>query len=281
MQIAVASGKGGTGKTTVATNLAAVLAEAGQEVTYADCDVEEPDGHLFLRPEIEGTISVGVPVPVVDERLCTLCGKCAEVCAYGALVCLGRVVTFPDLCHGCGGCALVCPSGAIRETRREVGVVEEGRADGIRFIQGRLNVGRPISPPLIRAVKRRLPAQGVQIVDSPPGTACPAIHSVRGANYVLLVAEPTPFGLNDLQLTVEMLRDLGLPFGAVINRADTGDDGVCGYCHREGIDILLEIPDDRRVAEAYSRGQLASAVLPAYRGHFLGLFNRVKERVSA
>ena len=212
MQIAVASGKGGTGKTTVSTNLTVVLAEMGYEVTYLDCDVEEPNGHIFLKPKIEAEETVGIPVPVVDEKACISCGACAEICAYGAIMAaIGqRVVTFPDLCHGCGGCALVCPASAIRESPREIGVIEYGRADGIRFIQGRLKIGCPLSPPLIRKAKSRLPGQGVRILDAPPGTSCPAIQSVSGADYVLLVAEPTPFGLHDLGLSVETLRALDL-----------------------------------------------------------------------
>ena len=274
--IAVASGKGGTGKTTVATNLARVAAIQGLEVSYLDCDVEEPNGHIFLKPEIEMTASVCVPVPVVDEDKCTACGKCREICQYSAIALLGKtVLTFPNLCHGCGGCILVCPTGAITETGREVGVVEEGMADGVRFVHGKLRIGEAMSPPLIRAVKERVPVEGIAIIDSPPGTSCPVIQSVRGADYVLLVTEPTPFGLNDLKLAVEMLRVLNLPFGVVVNRADMGDEAVFDYCGSESIDVLLRIPDDRRIAEAYSRGRLAAEALPEYREVFASLLKGV------
>lgn len=274
--IAVASGKGGTGKTTVATNLARVAAIQGLEVSYLDCDVEEPNGHIFLKPEIEKTESVCVPVPVVDEDKCTACGKCREICQYSAIALLGKtVLTFPNLCHGCGGCILVCPTGAITETGREVGVVEEGMADGVRFVHGKLRIGEAMSPPLIRRVKERILDHGMAIIDSPPGTSCPVIQSVKGADYVLLVTEPTPFGLNDLKLAVEMLRVLNLPFGVVVNRADVGDEAVFDYCSSQSIDVLLQIPDDRRIAEAYSRGQLATQALPEYAEVFASLLKGV------
>ena len=274
--IAVASGKGGTGKTTVATNLARVAADEGLDVSYLDCDVEEPNGHIFLKPKIDEMVPVSVPVPVVDESICTACGKCKEICQYSAIALLGKtVLTFPSLCHGCGGCMLVCPTGAITEAGREVGVVEEGMADGIRFVHGRLRIGEAMSPPLIRRVKKRIQDHGIAIIDSPPGTSCPVIQSIRGADYVLLVTEPTPFGLNDLKLAVEMLRVLNLPFGAVVNRADIGDQAVFDYCGSESIDVLLRIPDDRRIAEAYSRGRLAAEALPEYREVFASLLEGV------
>lgn len=276
MRIAIASGKGGTGKTTVAVNLACVLADSGQAVQYLDCDVEEPNGHIFLKPEITAAEQVGIPVPVVDEEKCTGCRKCAEVCQYHAIAVLKKPLVFAELCHGCGGCALACPEGAIREQDRAIGVVETGRADGAAFVQGRLNVGEPMAPPLIRAVKKKALPNGIAIFDAPPGTSCPAVAAVRDADYVLLVTEPTPFGLNDLRLAVEMIRQLGVRHGVVINRADSGDARVRNYCAAEKIPILLEIPDDRRVAEAYSRGQMATRVLPGWTGSMQELWARVK-----
>ncbi|MBU4211339.1 MAG: ATP-binding protein [Verrucomicrobia bacterium] len=275
MKIAIASGKGGTGKTTVAVNLARVLADNGQSVQYLDCDVEEPNGHIFLKPKITATESVGIPVPVVDEPKCTGCRKCAEVCQYHAIAVLKKALVFPELCHGCGGCALVCPVGAIREENRPIGVIEAGRADVVVFVQGRLNIGEPMSPPLIRAVKMKALNDGVSLVDAPPGTSCPVVATVRDTDYVLLVTEPTPFGLNDLKLAVEMIRQLGLRHGVVINRADSGDQRVREFCAAERIPVLLELPDDRRVAEAYSRGQLALQVLPEWRTLFFDLWNRI------
>jgi MinD superfamily P-loop ATPase len=280
MRIAIASGKGGTGKTTVAVNLACVLADNGQTVQYLDCDVEEPNGHIFLKPEITATEPVGIPVPVVDEKKCTGCRKCAEVCQYHAIAVLKKPLVFAELCHGCGGCALVCPERAIREENRTIGVVETGRANGVAFAQGRLNVGEPMAPPLIRAVKKKAIAEGVAIMDAPPGTSCPVVATVRDADYVLLVTEPTPFGLNDLRLAVEMIRQLGVPHGVVINRADSGDRRVRDFCMAETIPILLEIPDDRRVAEAYSRGHMAVRVLPEWSDSMLRLWGRVKASVN-
>lgn len=276
MRLVVASGKGGTGKTTVAVNLACVLADNGHTVQYLDCDVEEPNGHIFLKPEITATEPVGIPVPVVDEKTCTGCRKCAEVCQYHAIAVLKKPLVFAELCHGCGGCALVCPERAIREENRMIGVVETGRADGVAFVQGRLNVGEPTAPPLIHAVKKKAIADGVAIMDAPPGTSCPVVATVRDADYVLLVTEPTPFGLNDLRLAVEMIRQLGVPHGVVINRADSGDQRVRDFCAAETIPILLEIPDDRRVAEAYSRGHMAVRVLPEWSDSMLKLWSRVE-----
>ena len=265
MKIAIAGGKGGTGKTTVAVNLACVLADNGQTVQYLDCDVEEPNGHIFLKPRITTTESVGIPVPVVDEEKCTGCRKCAEVCQYHAIAVLKKPLVFAELCHRCGGCALVCPEAAIREENRTIGVVETGQAGAVAFVQGRLNVGEPMAPPLIRAVKRKVIRDGVAILDAPPGTSCPVVATVKNADYVLLVTEPTPFGLNDLRLAVEVIRQLGVRHGVVINRADIGDGRVRDFCTAEKIPVLLEIPDDRRVAEAYSRGEMAVRVLPGWR----------------
>ncbi len=281
MKIAIASGKGGTGKTTVAVNLAWTLASMNKPVQYLDCDVEEPNGHIFLKPQITSTTSVGIPVPVVDEVKCTGCRKCAEVCQYHAIAVLKKALVFPELCHGCGGCALVCPAGAIRDDNRPVGVVETGQAGGVSFAQGLLNVGEPMAPPLIRAVKKKVITDGVAIFDAPPGTSCPVVTSVRDADYVLLVTEPTPFGLNDLKLAVEMLRQLGLRQGVVINRADSGDQRVSEYCQAVAIPVLLEIPDDRRVAEAYSRGHIAVRVLPEWRTLFAELWKHVERDIDS
>ncbi len=280
MRIAIASGKGGTGKTTVAVNLACVLADSGQTVQYLDCDVEEPNGHIFLKPQITASESGGIPVPVVDEQKCTGCRKCSEVCQYHAIAVLKKALVFPELCHGCGGCALVCPEGAIREENRSIGVVETGQANGVAFVQGRLNVGEPMAPPLIRAVKKKAITDGVAIFDAPPGTSCPVVTTVRDADYVLLVTEPTPFGLNDLKLAVEMIRQLGIRHGVVINRADSGDQRVRDYCEAENIPILHELPDDRRLAEAYSRGHMAVRVLPEWRTMFSDLWNRIEGAVD-
>jgi MinD superfamily P-loop ATPase len=281
-RIAIASGKGGTGKTTVATNLVVQAAASGLGAVYGDCDVEEPNGHLFLRPDIETTKPYSLAIPSVIEERCTGCGKCGEVCVYSAIVVINKkVLTFPELCHSCGGCWLVCPEDAIEQGAREIGVVETGSVqDGLDFVQGRLRIGEAMAPPLIKAVKEEAPDTDLQVFDAPPGTSCPVIQTVRDADYVVLVTEPTPFGLNDLRLAVEMLRELAKPFGVVINRADVGDDGVRRYCTEEGIEVLVEIPDDRKVAEAYARGEMAVRAFPEYREIFRDLLETILERAK-
>ncbi len=281
MQIAVASGKGGTGKTTVATNLAFVAAGAGRSVTYLDCDVEEPNGAIFLKPQIQEDRAVGAPVPKVDLDKCTGCGLCGKICQYSAIISMNKtVLTFPELCHGCAGCWLVCPAGAITESQREIGRLQAGQAGKVQFVQGLLNIGQAMSPPLIRAVKAAAPEADLTIVDCPPGTSCPVIEAMRGADYVMLVTEPTPFGLNDLKLAVETVRKLKLPFGVLINRADSGDLQTRQFCQDAGIVILAEIPDVRAVAEAYSRGILAAEVSQHYREGFERLLGALSNEVA-
>lgn len=278
MRIAIASGKGGTGKTTVATNLAVTASRAGRSVGYLDCDVEEPNGALFLNPEITEVRPVNVSVPSVDAQKCTGCGLCGDICQYSAILSMnGRVLTFPELCHGCGGCWLVCPSGALVESKRSTGQLEFGLAGDIQCIQGLLDIGQAMSPPIIAAVKAASPDVDLLILDSPPGTSCPVIESVRGSDFVLLVTEPTPFGLHDMKLAVAMLRAMELPFGVVINRAD-GGQLTHEYCREEQVEILAEIPDDRLVAEAYSRGELASDAVPIYRDGMKELLEAIDQR---
>jgi MinD superfamily P-loop ATPase len=262
--IAIASGKGGTGKTTVAVHLAAALAERWKTVQYLDCDVEVPNGHLFLEPRIDRADPVTVPVAVVDAEACSACGKCARVCAFNAIAVLQTALVFPELCHGCGGCLAVCPHGAIREEPRPIGVVESGRAGRIVFTQGRLRIGERTTPTLIRAVKRTRTEGAVAVLDAPPGTACPVVATVRDADYVALVTEPTPFGLYDLRLAVTLMRSLQRRFGVILNRADLGDDKVQAYCAAEHIPLLTAIPDLRDLAEAGSRGAMAGDI-PAFK----------------
>jgi MinD superfamily P-loop ATPase len=277
MIIAIASGKGGTGKTTIATNLACVVARSGQEVQYLDCDVEEPNGHIFLKPVVEQTQEVAVGVPQVDTQKCNGCGDCGRLCQYSAIVCLKEtVMTFEPLCHSCGGCMLVCPTGSITEKNKPIGFIDVGAANGVKFAQGRLNVGDVRTPSLIRGVKQEASERGVVIIDAPPGTSCPVIEAVRGADLCLLVTEPTPFGLNDLKLAVEMVMELKLPLYVVINRSDSGDDRVYRFCREKGINIAMELPDDRRVAEAYSSGEVVVDVLPEYKEYFKRLARTVK-----
>lgn len=257
MKIAIASGKGGTGKTTLAVALAL---STTQEVCLLDCDVEEPNAGLFLSLEKSEEIPVTVPIPVVNDDICTACGECSRFCEFNAIVCIGTsVMVFPELCHSCGGCTLVCPEGAIHEEQVKVGIMTDSfiapqtkylAKKPIRFIQGLLDIGNAMSPPIIRAVKKKSGFETsngdlVYIIDAPPGTSCPMGTAVDGVDYVLLVTEPTPFGLHDLDLAVKTVRKMGIPFGVVINRSDSGDDRVVEYCKTESIDILIQIPEDR------------------------------------
>jgi MinD superfamily P-loop ATPase len=263
MQVVIASGKGGTGKTTVATNLAATAARDGCSVHLIDCDVEEPNCHLFISADFAGSQSVSVPVPVVDPERCNACGECAEICQFNALACLpDSVMTFPELCHSCGGCWLVCPEKAISQGERKIGILEDGWGTGLRFTQGCLEVGEAQVPPMIRQVKAVSDGAPLTIIDSPPGTSCPAIAAMRGCDFVVLVTEPTPFGLHDLTLAVATVRRLELPFGVVVNREGAGDDRVTRYCKNEAIPLLGTIPDDRRIAKAYAAGVMAISMIP-------------------
>lgn len=257
-KIAVASGKGGTGKTTLAVNLAVTLAEGGKKVHYQDCDVEEPNGHLFLKPVIESRTPVTVKVPVVSEDICDACRVCASVCEYKAIALIkDTVLIFPELCHSCGACRLFCPRDAIRETPREVGVVERGEGCGVVFTQGLLNIGQVAAPAVIQAVKQsKRGDDDIVIIDCPPGTSCTVIEAVKDADAVILVTEPTPFGLNDLKLAVEMTKALRKPFAVILNRCDIGDDAVQRYCFEADIPIVITIKNDRRIAEAYATGGL-------------------------
>lgn len=278
MTVAVASGKGGTGKTTVAVNLALALADS-LPVQFLDCDVEEPNAHFFLKPRIGAAEEVATLVPEIDETVCDHCGLCAKVCEYNALAVVPQaVLVFRELCHGCGACATLCPLKAIRETPSRVGVVESGRAGAIDLLQGRLDVGQAMSPPVIRALKKRRDPGRTVIIDAPPGTSCPVVESMRGSDFALLVTEPTPFGLHDLELAAGAAKALGLPRGVLVNRADGGDGDarVRAYAEDEKIPVLMTIPFDRRIAEAYSRGETLLDLDPAWKGRFLALFEAMR-----
>jgi MinD superfamily P-loop ATPase len=279
MIVAIASGKGGTGKTTVSVNLARML---GSDVRLLDCDVEEPNGHLFLKGSMIKEEIITIPIPQVDESLCDGCGECGSFCEFHAIVTFGTTpLVFPEMCHGCGGCMKVCPQKAISEINKRIGVVETMQAGNITLIQGRLDVGVAMAPPLIRAVKACLQYGGVlAILDAPPGTSCPVIATLRETDFVVLVTEPTPFGLHDLKLAVDMVRELGISFGVVINRVGIGDNRVHEYCNEQNIPVIVEIPDDRRIAEAYSRGELIVESLPEYRGLFLSLIEKTQKLIN-
>jgi MinD superfamily P-loop ATPase len=277
MKIAIASGKGGTGKTTIATNLVFTIAQTGKQVQYLDCDVEEPNGHIFLKPDIEKTEQVTVSVPEVDLTKCMGHGKCGQLCQYSAIVSLKeKVLTFEQLCHSCGGCMLVCPEKAITEKQKIIGFLDQGKSEDVSFVQGRLQIGDVRSPALIKYVKQKINGNEISIIDAPPGTSCPVIEAVKDTDFVLLVTEPTPFGLNDLILAVEMTRQLKLSFSIVINRSNLGYDKVHRYCRNEGIKIVMELPDDRRIAEVYSSGQMLVEALPEYKEHFAQLAKTIE-----
>ncbi|MCK4752888.1 MAG: ATP-binding protein [Planctomycetes bacterium] len=270
MKIAIASGKGGTGKTTIATNLAHTIAQMDKQVQYLDCDVEEPNGHIFLKPEIKETKTVTVDVPEVDLEKCIGCGKCGQLCQYSAIVHLkdNNVLTFEQLCHSCGGCLHVCPADAIKLKQLNIGEIELGKTGDIDFVHGKLRIGYVRTVSLIRQVKQHIAQDSLAIIDVPPGTSCPVVEAVKDVDFVLLVTEPTPFGLNDLKLAVGLVREMNLPFEVIINRHGIGDDQVEKYCKTENIKIALKFPDDRRVAESYSTGQMIVDVLPEYKKLF-------------
>jgi len=279
--VSVASGKGGTGKTTVAVNLAQVVSESGRKVQYLDCDVEEPNGHIFLRPEITAKRQVTLDVPQVDLGKCTACGLCGEICQFGAILCIKEnVLVFEELCHSCCGCVRICPESAIIAKSLEIGTIDCGKAGEIDFVSGRLRIGHVRSPALIREVKKHIRQDWLVILDVPPGTSCPVVEAVKDADFVLLVTEPTPFGLHDLKLAVELVRQLNLPFAIAINRDGIGNRDVEKYCRAQTIDIAFRLPDDRRIAEAYSSGQMIVDVLDNYRQNFLSVYNYL-ERAKA
>jgi len=284
LTIVVAAGKGGTGKTLLATSLARALVNGdGPGVELLDGDVEEPNAALLLRPRIVDTQTVTVLAPQVTDELCTRCGQCAQVCQFSAIAVIrDAILTFPHLCAACGACAYICPTGAIVEVEHEVGVVEMGVTDeGVDFYAGRVNVGALRSGPVTKALKAHAHADMITIIDAPPGTACPMQEMVEGADLCILVTEPTPFGLSDLGFAVETCRALGVPCGVIINRDGIGDSQVEEYCRDEELDVLLKIPHDRRIAEAYARGDTLVEAFPEWRRPLREMYRAIAQAAGA
>lgn len=275
MIISVASGKGGTGKTTVAVSLALSL----ENSQIIDCDVEEPNVHIFLKPEIQKEIEVTTVVPEVDKEKCNYCGYCSEVCAYNALSVIkidgsGDVLLFPHLCHGCEGCILLCPEKAMKKAERAIGRVKIGVAEEVEFIEGRLNLSEVLALKVIEKAKTFTNPQKITVIDAPPGTSCPAVTAIRGSDYCILVTEPTPFGLHDLEIAYEVTKALGVRAGVIINKSDE-DDLIEDFCGKNNIPILLKIPFQRQIAEAYSKGIPLIKAMPEYREAFRELLRNI------
>ena len=280
MIIAVASGKGGTGKTTIATSLALSLSKQGHLISLLDCDVEAPNAHIFMHPEFQLNQNVDRLIPEVDVEKCSGCGRCGEVCQYHAIVVLsGKPLVFPELCHGCGSCTLECPEKAITEIPQKLGIIEAGRTpEGINFARGLLDIGEPMAVPVIRQLKKSQPSSGerISIWDSPPGTSCPVVESIRGADFLLLVTEPTPFGLHDLKLAVQLGTELEIPAGVVINRDGVGDSRVDEFCQQADLPILMRIPLEREIGAGIARGKTLLDIQPDYEGRFQDMFAEIQ-----
>ena len=284
MIITIASGKGGTGKTTIAASFTLSLAaEQSQPPLFLDCDVEAPNAHLFLHPRLDEQQDVALLIPSVDESKCTHCGKCAEVCQYHAIAVLGqKTLVFPQLCHGCGSCTALCPEKAITEIPDRMGVIERGAAiAGISFARGVLDVGEPMAAPVIRQLKKWVMALPGQVVirDAPPGTSCPVVEAMRGSDFLLLVTEPTPFGLHDLKLAVEVGREMGIPSGVIINRQNGSYPAMDEFCFDYQLPVLLRIPFERVIAEGVAQGKTLVEIHPEYADRYLRMFIQIASLV--
>jgi MinD superfamily P-loop ATPase len=275
MKIAVLSGKGGTGKTTVAASLARVIKPS----QYVDCDVEEPNGYVFLKPEFVNSVPVRVEVPTADQLLCTGCGECARVCQFNALAVIrGKPLVFPELCHHCGACFIVCKPKALTPELRTVGLVESDKEGTV--LQGKLEIGEPVTIPVIIELKKHMRDDIPVILDSSPGASCTVVQTIDGCDYCILVTEPTPFGLHDLKIAVSLVRKIGIPFGVVINKAMDDNKSITDFCNKENIDIILEIPYSRQIAEEYSKGRLPVDGDVKWQAGFEIMFQKIKEKTK-
>lgn len=278
MIISVASGKGGTGKTTIAVNMALGL----NDVEFIDCDVEEPNANVFLKSNIEHREDVNVDIPEINEEKCDYCGKCSDFCAYNAIaVVKSNILVFPELCHSCGGCKIVCPKDAIRYKKKKVGIIEHGKSKNVDFYHGLLNIGEIQAVPVIKKLKQKIEKKRDVIIDAPPGTSCPVIETISSSDYCILVTEPTPFGLNDLRLAVEVVRHLKIPFGVIINRDGVGNDDVERFCIKEKIPVLLKIPQSERIAKLYSNGVAFVNEIDEYKDSFKKVYEKIRKEVQS
>ncbi|MCK5128297.1 MAG: ATP-binding protein [Clostridiales bacterium] len=277
MIIAVASGKGGTGKTTISTALAEALEKP---VQLLDCDVEEPNAHIFFNTENETKENVYVKVPQIAKNSCTLCGRCAQICEFNALAVIKeQVMVFDELCHSCGGCKLVCPEKAISEVDMQIGKLKRSTTDGITLIQGELDVGRAMSPPVIRAVKKHIKSKIINIIDCPPGNACPLVTAVSNADYVILVTEDSLFGLNDLLISIDTIKKMNIPMGVIVNRCGISEKSITEHLRKKKIDILLEIPENIGIAKAYSNGGSILSVVPSLKNQLVQIIAEISRGV--
>jgi MinD superfamily P-loop ATPase len=277
MIVSVASGKGGTGKTSVAVNMALSLSN----VQFIDCDVEEPNAHLLLHPKLSKIQPIYTLIPLVNETLCNYCRECSKFCQYNALFTSPeKVLVFPELCHSCGGCAMICPKKAITWKKNRIGALKFGSVRDLALVYGELEVGKPLAVPVIKAVKKQIARGKNVILDSPPGASCPFVETVRASDFCVLVTEPTPFGLHDLKIAVQVLRKMAVPLGVVVNRAGVGDKKVYDYCKEEGIRVLMEIPYQREIAELYSRGIPFSIKMPEWKEKFQTLYREIRGAVG-
>jgi len=275
MIIAIGSGKGGTGKTTIAVNLAKSLEE---KITLLDCDVEEPNAQIFIQGKKIKEEEVSVPIPWVQEELCSECAKCSHICQFNAIVSFNTIpLIFPELCHSCGGCIKICPTQALQEKEYPLGVITTYQKEHITLLEGKLNIGHPMAPPLIKRLKKNISSSILTLIDAPPGTSCPFITTVKKADFVLLVTEPTPFGLNDLQLAVETIKELQIPYGVIINKDLAESNLITDYCDQESIPVLLRIPNNQEIAKIYSQGKILIEEIPLFKQKFVDLMNEIKK----